>query len=302
MSYLVNAIGHVQLNVVDIEACVRDATEILGLRVTHRSVAQVWLSSNGRAAELVLHRADRNAVKLVAFEAMTADDVAEVASRISDVGGIVCSTAPSLPCAEAGVTFSTAEGLMFEIHTPLPDTLVDRRYVTSGVGPNRMDHVNITSPDPVRTREQLEHAFGLRLSERMVDDSLSWMRGGNRQHHILGIVRGDAGLHHYSFELSSFDDYRRLGDVLDIAGKELIWGPGRHRPGDNLFAYYLDASGCMVELSNGMSLVGDDRIFVPHVITQLTRPDNVRAMNVWGPPAPLPWREHRFGFAKAPSA
>ena len=47
MVHLVHAIGHLKLDVVDPEAVIRDATEILGLRVTHRGAGQTWLSSNG---------------------------------------------------------------------------------------------------------------------------------------------------------------------------------------------------------------------------------------------------------------
>jgi hypothetical protein len=188
--------------------------------------------------------------------------------------------------------------LRFEIHSPIRDELYGRRYPTHGVGPNRLDHLNLLTPDPAATRRQLEYIGGLRLSESMVDDSLSWMYGGNRQHHIVGIVRGEPGLHHYSFEVRDFGDYLRLGDLLDQFGKEILWGPGRHRPGDNTYAYYVDSSGAMIECSGSMALIADDRDFKPIVITELQRPHNVRRMNVWGTPAPLEWRQHRFPFDK----
>ena len=52
MSHLVHALGHIKISTRDIDAVVRDATEILGLHVTHSDARQTWLSSNGRAAEL----------------------------------------------------------------------------------------------------------------------------------------------------------------------------------------------------------------------------------------------------------
>jgi catechol 2,3-dioxygenase-like lactoylglutathione lyase family enzyme len=61
------------------------------------------------------------------------------------------------------------------------------------MAPQRLDHVNILSPEPAETRTQMEKIMGMRLSERMVDDGLSWMRGANRLHHILGIVKGRNG-------------------------------------------------------------------------------------------------------------
>jgi catechol 2,3-dioxygenase len=297
VTYLVNSIGHVQLDVTDIDAVIRDATEILGLHVTRREDGFAWLACNGRRVELVLREAAANAAASIGFEAVSAAAVEEAARRIPEAGCRILSRSPSLDCCAAGVVFATPQGHTFEIHTPIPDTIYGRRHNEIGVGAIRIDHVNITSPEPAETRAQLEAIMGLRLSERMVDDGLSWMRGANKLHHILGIVRGQTGLHHYSFEFAEFGDYCRLGDLLDRAGKELVWGPGRHRPGDNCYAYYVDASGAMVECSWGMALVADDDNYEPNVITVLKRPENVRVMNVWGTPAPAPWLAHTFPFA-----
>ncbi|MEH2522522.1 MULTISPECIES: VOC family protein [unclassified Bradyrhizobium] len=298
MSHLVHALGHIKINATDTDGVVRDATEILGLHVKHRDDQQVWLSSNGRAAELVLVKSDENSAHTIGLEALTADAVREAETRIEAAGCRILSRQPSLACIKAGVTFATPEGLRFEIHTPIRNGIYDRRHPTHGVGPSRMDHANLISPDPEATRRQLSAIGGMKLSERMVNDSLSWMYGGNRQHHILGIVKGEVGLHHYSFELFEFNDYLKLGDLLDRFDRQMLWGPGRHRPGDNTYAYYTDVSGAMIECSAQMALIADDDGFVPNVITNLARPDNVRCLNVWGTPAPLEWREYRFPFAK----
>src|SRR5262245_42100320 len=296
MPPIVHALGHVKINTTATDTVVRDATEILGLHVTHSDARETWLSSNGRAAELVLLNSDENSAHTIGLEALTVDAVREVRSRVERAGCSVVSRKPSLDCMAAGVTFATPEGLRFEVHTPTRDNLHERRHPTHGVGPSRIDHINLISPDPIATRKQLETICGLRLSERMADDSLSWMYGGNRQHHIVGVVRGEVGLHHYSFEFREFSNYLKLGDLLDRFDKQMLWGPGRHRPGDNTYAYYTDSSGAMIECSGSMALIADDEGFVPNVITNLERPGNVRCMNVWGTPAPLEWRQHHFPF------
>lgn len=294
---LVHALGHIKINTNRLDEVVRDATDVLGLRITHRSDDQVWLSANGRAAELVVLKAAENSTHTIGLEALTAEVVKEAASRVEGAGCQIVSDRPSLDCCSAGVIFRTPEGLQFEIHTPARDDMYKPRYATTGVGPRRIDHANLITPDPEATRAQLTAIGGMQLSERMVNDALSWMYGGNRQHHILGVVKGTApGLHHYSFEFPEFNMYCRLGDILDRYDRQLVWGPGRHRPGDNTYAYYLDPSGCMVECSGPMATVADDVGFEPRVITNLKRPDNVRDMNVWGTPAPLEWREHFFPF------
>lgn len=298
MTFLVHAIGHIEINTNDVAGVVRDATEILGLHVTHQGTDQTWLSSNGRAAEVVLRHSADNNTHLIGLEALSADAVREAARRVESAGCRIESTRPSLPCVSEGVTFTTPEGLRFEIHSPIKDDINARRHPTHGVNPLRMDHMNIITPDPAATRAQLGRIGGMRLSERMVNDSLSWMYGGNRQHHILGLVKGVVGLHHYSFEMPDVASYFKLGDLLDRADKQLMWGPGRHRPGDNTYAYYTDASGAMIECSSGMALIADDATYEPNVITNLARPGNVRVMNVWGTPAPVEWREFHFPFAK----
>ncbi len=297
MTHLVHAIGHLKINTRVTDAVVREATEILGLHVTHSDRKETWLSANGRAAELVLVRADEDAAHTIGLEALSVEAVREAGARVEEAGCRVVSRQPSLDCMAAGITFVTPEGLRFEIHTPIRDDINGRRRATTGVGANRLDHLNFITPDPATTRRQLERIGGLKLSERMVNDSLSWMYGGNRQHHILGLVKGRTGLHHYSFEFLDFSHYLRLGDTLDRFDKQLLWGPGRHRPGDNTYAYFVDPSGAMVECSGGMSMIADDANFTPNVITNLERPGNVRVMNVWGTPAPLEWREFHFPFA-----
>lgn len=297
MVHLVHALGHIKLNTSRIEAVTRDSTDVLGLRVTKETQNEVWLSSNGRSAELVLVDSDENSCHTIGLEALTKEMVREAAARVVDAGCTIVSDEPSLDCIRTGFTFTTPEGLRFEIHTPSLDDMYHPRYSTPGVGPRRLDHANLISHDPLATRAQLTAICGMQLSERMANDGLSWMFGGNRQHHILGVVKGTApGLHHYSFEFPEFNMYCRLGDILDRHNRQLMWGPGRHRPGDNTYAYYLDPSGCMVECSGPMSSVADDAHFEPRIITNLKRPDNVRDLNVWGTPAPLEWREHFFPF------
>ena len=99
-----------------IEDAVRDATDILGLRVTRETGNQVWLSSNGRAAELVYVEADENSAHTIGLEALSAADVKEAASRVEAAGCKIVSQDPSMDGLEAGVTFTTPEGLQFESH------------------------------------------------------------------------------------------------------------------------------------------------------------------------------------------
>src|SRR5262245_48568545 len=86
MAHRVHAIGHLKLNVADPDAVIRDANEILGLRVTHRDAGQTWLSANGRAAELVLLHAGENAAHTIGLEALTVDAVRAAEASVAAAG------------------------------------------------------------------------------------------------------------------------------------------------------------------------------------------------------------------------
>ena len=66
---------------------------------------------------------------------------------------------PSLDCCAAGVVFATPQGHTFEVHTPIPDRIYDRRHLGAGINPIRMDHVNITSPEPAETQRQSNRSW-----------------------------------------------------------------------------------------------------------------------------------------------
>lgn len=175
MAPIVHAVGHLKILVSDPDAVIRDATEILGLHVTNRQEGQTWLSSNGRAAELVLLHAGENATHTIGLEALTVEAVRAAEARVAQLGCRIESSQPSLTCMAAGVTFTTPEGLRFEIHTPVKDTIYGRRQPSTGVGANRMDHINLITPDPAATRSQLEGIGGMRLSRPA---EWRWCRSG----------------------------------------------------------------------------------------------------------------------------
>ena len=44
------------------------------------------------------------------------------------------------------------------------------------------------------------------------------------------------------------------------AGFPLAWGVGRHGPGDNVFAYFIDPFGIVIEYTAEVEQVGDDHV------------------------------------------
>lgn len=295
MQPLVYRLGYVALDVIDLDACVEDAVAVAGVSVVEKTADRALMTSNTRHAELVLHRASRNEARAVGLETLDAEAVTTVAAKVREAGLRLIAEKPSLAAIERSVTFATSEGHVFEVHTPMARDQKPR-YPGPGVHPRCIDHVNLAAIDPARITSELEKVLGLKLSERTSGHELVWLRGGDGRHHTVGFVKGRSGIHHYSWEFADFADFKRLGDVLDSLDRQLAWGPGRHGAGDNLFAYYVDPAGFMVECTAEMEVISDPN-FQPRIVDPGENLSNYKVVNRWGTLPSLAWLNHHCDFA-----
>ena len=75
----------------------------------------------------------------------------------------------------------------------------------------------------------------------------------------MAIARGPhASLQHVSFELRGLDEYMRGSGRLMRAGWEKVWGPGRHRAGENTFTYFMDPNGNTMEYTTELLTLDED--------------------------------------------
>jgi hypothetical protein len=88
---------------------------------------------------------------------------------------------------------------------------------------------------------------------------------------------------------------QRAMDRLSEQGIGLIWGPGRHGPGHNLFTYHLDPDGHIIELFAGIDRMShegqgyfDPRPWHTHrpQHPMVWNPADLGAANRWGVPPP----------------
>lgn len=296
MRPLVQRMGHVTLGVTDLDRAADDAVNMLGVRVTQSGDARVQLSSNERNTELIFRTAAKSEIQICGLEAVSGEAVDAARSRCEASGLKILSDQPSLPCMEKAVTFSTTEGHVFEVHTPVPCD-GPTRYLGPGIHPKSLDHVNFTSEDPERFTDEMNAVCGLLLSQRTSGYEISWMRAGNYRHHTVAAVRNPTGVHHISWEFASFQDFKTVADSLCVEDRKVVWGPGRHGPGDNLFIYYRDASGFMTECIAEMEEILDDDQ-PPNVVDPGENLSNYKVVNQWGALPSQDWIDHFTPYAE----
>jgi catechol 2,3-dioxygenase-like lactoylglutathione lyase family enzyme len=144
---VIAAIGHVALQVRDLEAAVEHATTVMGLRVSDRSADHVDLTHGAPHHSLQYIRSDVDAVDHVGLEAAGPDALAEIRARLTAENIPLVSDGPLDECLPEGLAFETPAGFVLEVYTGMTQDQ-PTAYLASGVRPRRFGHVNFAVPDP----------------------------------------------------------------------------------------------------------------------------------------------------------
>ncbi|MFD1612338.1 VOC family protein [Sphingomonas tabacisoli] len=122
--------------------------------------------------------------------------------------------------------------------------------------PVQLTHVVINAKDAEVTADAAESALGFRVSDRT--KGMVFVRC-NDSHHSTAFARaGFSSLNHVAFEMADMDAVMRGIGRLRDHGMAPAWGPGRHGPGANVFAYFIAPFGAVVEFSTAVEKVPDD--------------------------------------------
>lgn len=117
------------------------------------------------------------------------------------------------------------------------------------VKPRRFGHLNLLSTAPLRqVRDFYVHALGFKVSDWLLDQVV-WMRCNPDHHGVAYGAAGRSGLQHLCFEVRSLAELTHQADHLASRGHRLLWGPGRHGPGNNLFVYFADPERNVIEFT-----------------------------------------------------
>ena len=284
MSYLIQQMGHVVISSPDPLGAAKDLQETVGLRISEQDGETVYLTSNNRHHEVTYVKGAGKAVAL-GLEAVSAAAVDEVYKRAKSDGLTILSDTPIGKHYARAVTLVAPGGALFEVHTPIARNQPER-YLGGGPRPRRIEHINAFSPDTAAFGDFCAKTLGMKLSDRTADDGFRWYRGADGYHHTIAMGPGASALHHYAFDLHSMQDLSRIADNLALKSRSLVWGPGRHGAGSNIFTYYPDPHGCLVENSIEMARIDNDAVYEPRS-WDISEGLNGRWINNWGtPPTP----------------
>jgi catechol 2,3-dioxygenase-like lactoylglutathione lyase family enzyme len=290
--------GHVAFASPDPRGAARDLVEVVGLRITDQTTDAIYLSSNNRQHEVSFHRGDKAGVRAMGLEAVSPQAVDEAYKRAKTEGLTILDDRPLSPHYQRAVRVVAPGGGIIEVHTPIART-APARYVGPGARPRRLEHVNMLVPDTAALGDFCSKVLGMRLSDQTDGGALRWYRCEDGHHHSIAMGPGPGKLHHYAFDHHAMEDLLTIADTLVLKNRALLWGPGRHGPGDNIFTYFVDPNGCVVENSIEMYRIDNDAVYEPRS-WDISEGLRGRWINLWGTPPPPTFSEPGIVFEAEP--
>jgi catechol 2,3-dioxygenase-like lactoylglutathione lyase family enzyme len=285
----VTRIGHATFETPDVERQIAYFTDIVGLVLAERDGDRAFLAT--RLGDLVvqLEKGPAPRCARISFQVAPDTDFADLQRGLT-AEGVKSDLRPDpSPGFDKALTFADPKGTLIEVFTGAKP--FERKAPSSGVGPYKLGHLAFCVDEPKAFVDFYGRVLGFRVSD-WIEDWFVFMRCGP-DHHTINFVQGKTTrMHHVAFELKDWSHVLTACDYLGSKDIPIIWGPGRHGPGHNLFTYHRNPDDQIIELFTELDKMLDEKLgyFEPRPWHR-DRPqvpkvwDQVR--DIWGtPPTP----------------
>jgi catechol 2,3-dioxygenase-like lactoylglutathione lyase family enzyme len=273
----VTRVGHIALRVRDLNAAVDFQRDVLGLVETERRGRVAYLTCNERHHELILIESERRGYDHIALEVADAAALEAVRRDAVAAGGeLLGEIFDDEPGIDRAALVRGPAGHVYKLFCGM-QTL---GAAPPGDRPSRFEHASIKARRLGPVERFLADGLGFRFSDRM-GRTASWWHC-DADHHGMALIFGPRHeLSHYAWSVPDLNAIGRVADRLAARGRKLVFGPSRHGPGNNLFAYFKDADGALVECCADLAVMPPHGDYVPK-----RWPGGFGAINRWGGPPP----------------
>ena len=274
----VKKIAHATYETPDLDQQIEYYTDILGLGLIAREKDTAYLASTIDHHSVVLLKGDSARCVRIGFQLGIDDDIDGFEKQTAAHGIKIVRKKDPEPAIAEMASFEDPKGTVMEVfkrgepsHQKFPD---------KGIVPHKLGHVAFFVKDVKGTTDFYCNVLGFRVSDWM-GDFFSFLRCGT-DHHTINLMRADGDRHfHTAFELRDWGHMQTACDFLSRNGFRILWGPGRHGIGHNLFCYHRSPNGLITELFAELDQMKDEALgyFDPRPWHQ----DRPQRPKVWGP-------------------
>ena len=243
----VKRIGHATFTTPDLDRMTDYYTAILGLNVAAREPGRVFLATKTGLLAVALEQGEVSACQGVAFQTAPGTDLDELRHGLASDGIAAELQTDPAPGIARQLVFDDPKHTRMEVFAAAD--LLPENPVQTTLTPLKLGHLAFNVLDVRAITDWYVRHLGFRVSDWR-GEVFVFLRCGP-DHHTINFTRSHSDtvkLHHVAFELK---DWAEMGRALDWLGKHdirMIWGPGRHLLGHNIFTYHRNPDGQIIEL------------------------------------------------------
>jgi catechol 2,3-dioxygenase-like lactoylglutathione lyase family enzyme len=279
--------GHVTFETPDLDRQIGYFTEIAGLVLAERENGRAYLATKLGDLVVQLQTGDTARCARLAFQVAPESDFKDIQSGLEAEGLRGQSRNDPAPGISQMLAFEDPKGTVCEIFAT--QTKICRPQAVTGIGPIKLGHLAFVVPDPKPLAEFYGRVLGFRVSD-WIQDWFVFMRCGP-DHHTINFVRGKrTQMHHVAFELKDWSQVQSACDLLGSKNIPIIWGPGRHGPGHNIYTYHRNPDDQIIEMFTELDKMLDEKLgyFEPRPWhrdhPQVPKVWGGLPTDIWGPP------------------
>ena len=287
----VRKISHASYETPDLDKQTQYYTDVLGLMLIAKEKNTVYLANTIDHHSIILRNGPEPKCTAIGFQIGPDDDLDVFEKQTASRGLRTARKKDAEPTIADMVVFEDPKGTVMEVFKrPEPQK---QTFRANGIIPHKLGHVAFHVTDVQAATRFYCDVLGFRVSDWM-GDHFSFLRCGV-DHHTINLIETGKNKHfHTAFELRDWAHMQTACDFLSRSGYRMLWGPGRHGIGHNLFAYHRSPNGLITELFAELDQMQDESLgyFDPrpwHLDNPQrpkTWPKDPNAANLWGPMPP----------------
>ncbi len=251
----VTGLRSIEYGVPDIAATARFYETVWGLApVAQQDGAHYFRATGAEHHIVVLHERPTAGVEKVNFAADNRATVDSLHAKLAGLG-ISVEGAPAAidaPGGGYGFSFADRDGFRYAVSS---DVAAHTDASMANDRPFKLSHVVLNSERVDDQTDWFCDALGFRLSDKT--ERMNFIRCSPDHHSIAFAKMGGASLNHTAFEVPDFDALMRGAGRVKQKGFTVDWGVGRHGPGNNIYTYFREPNGLVVEYTAEVEQVDD---------------------------------------------
>ena len=233
----------------DVEGQAHFLRDVFGLVQEDGNNGCVRFSAPGsiEPAVTTLRPAPVNRADAVAFGVDSRDTVDRMHDHLAGLEANLVGGPGPTPDGGYGFEVFDPEGHLLSISADTATRTPPEHQRGQGL-PLDLSHIVFNSRDNAALADWYCTALGFRVTD-WLEDRLVFMTTSRYHHQVALAATPEPGLNHVAYECADLDDFMRATGRAMRHGHQILWGPGRHGPGDNAFAYFRSPAGFVCEFT-----------------------------------------------------